>query len=76
MIGGLHSGHVGYLLRLVAHGFGGPIFATEATGALLRLLLPDAAIFKTGKPLMRTRLATVGISPPCRSSPPKIPKPQ
>lgn len=38
-----HIDHVGYLPRLVAQGFRGPVLATEATCALLELLLPDAA---------------------------------
>lgn len=38
-----HIDHVGYLPRLVAQGFRGPVLATEATCALLKLLLPDAA---------------------------------
>jgi metallo-beta-lactamase family protein len=35
--------HTGYLPRLVRQGFGGPIYATEATCALLDILLPDSA---------------------------------
>jgi len=38
-----HIDHVGYLPRLVASGFHGPVYATEATCALLELVLPDAA---------------------------------
>ena len=38
-----HIDHVGYLPRLVAQGFRGPVFATEATCALLELVLPDSA---------------------------------
>lgn len=38
-----HIDHVGYLPRLVRQGFRGPVYATEATCALLELLLPDAA---------------------------------
>lgn len=38
-----HIDHVGYLPRLSADGFRGPVYATGATCALLELLLPDAA---------------------------------
>ncbi len=38
-----HIDHTGYLPRLVQQGFRGPIYATEATCALLRILLPDSA---------------------------------
>jgi metallo-beta-lactamase family protein len=38
-----HIDHVGYLPKLVAEGFAGPVYATRATCALLKLLLPDAA---------------------------------
>src|SRR3990170_6472351 len=36
-----HIDHVGYLPRLVAQCFGGPVYATEATCALAQLVLPD-----------------------------------
>lgn len=38
-----HIDHSGYLPRLVARGYQGPVFATPATCALLGVLLPDAA---------------------------------
>ncbi len=38
-----HIDHSGYLPRLVRQGFQGPIYATEATSALLQILLPDSA---------------------------------
>ena len=38
-----HLDHSGYLPRLVHHGFTGPIYATEPTADLLRLLLYDSA---------------------------------
>src|SRR3990172_6848571 len=38
-----HIDHVGYLPRLVASGFRRPVYATEATCALLKLVLPDSA---------------------------------
>ena len=38
-----HLDHVGYLPRLVAHGFRGPVFCTAGTLDLCRLVLPDAA---------------------------------
>src|SRR2546427_374756 len=37
-----HIDHTGYLPRLVAHGYKGPVFATSATVDLVRILLPDA----------------------------------
>jgi len=38
-----HIDHSGYLPRLVAKGYRGPVFATPATCDLLRVMLPDAA---------------------------------
>ena len=38
-----HIDHVGYLPRLVRQGFRGPVYATEATHALLQIVLPDSA---------------------------------
>ena len=37
-----HIDHSGYLPRLVAQGFSGPIYCSSGTAALARLLLPDA----------------------------------
>jgi metallo-beta-lactamase family protein len=36
-----HIDHCGYLPRLVARGFDGPVYATPATSALARIVLPD-----------------------------------
>jgi metallo-beta-lactamase family protein len=38
-----HIDHSGYLPRLCRHGFGGPVYCTPPTRALLGVLLPDAA---------------------------------
>lgn len=38
-----HIDHSGYLPLLVRHGFRGPILCSEATRALLEIMLPDAA---------------------------------
>ncbi|MBU4225136.1 MAG: MBL fold metallo-hydrolase, partial [Chloroflexi bacterium] len=38
-----HIDHVGYLPRLVQQGFRGPVYATEASQALLQIVLPDSA---------------------------------
>lgn len=38
-----HIDHVGYLPRLVRQGFRGPVYATEASHALLQIVLPDSA---------------------------------
>lgn len=38
-----HIDHVGYLPRLVRQGFHGPVYATQATQALLQIVLPDSA---------------------------------
>lgn len=38
-----HLDHVGYLPRLVAHGFKGRVFCTAGTMDLTRLVLPDSA---------------------------------
>jgi len=37
-----HMDHAGFLPRLVALGFEGPVYCTEGTRALCRLLLPDS----------------------------------
>jgi len=37
-----HIDHCGYLPRLMQQGFHGPVFTSEATAALLELLLPDS----------------------------------
>ncbi len=41
-----HIDHTGYLPRLVRQGFDGKIHATRATGDLLQILLPDAAMIQ------------------------------
>ena len=38
-----HIDHTGYLPRLVADGYDGPVYATRATKRLLEVLLPDSA---------------------------------
>jgi metallo-beta-lactamase family protein len=38
-----HIDHTGYLPRLVAQGFKGPIYCSRGTSDLLKILLPDAA---------------------------------
>jgi metallo-beta-lactamase family protein len=38
-----HLDHVGYIPRLVAQGFGGPVYCTAGTSDLSRLVLPDSA---------------------------------
>ena len=38
-----HIDHVGYLPRLVRHGFRGPVYATQASRSLLEIVLPDSA---------------------------------
>jgi metallo-beta-lactamase family protein len=38
-----HIDHTGYLPRLVAQGFRGPVFCSRGTADLLKILLPDAA---------------------------------
>jgi len=37
-----HLDHVGYVPRLVKHGFDGPVFCTSGTAELSRLVLPDS----------------------------------
>ncbi|MBA3439352.1 MAG: MBL fold metallo-hydrolase [Pyrinomonadaceae bacterium] len=37
-----HIDHTGYLPRLVAHGFDGPVYCSRGTADLLKILLPDA----------------------------------
>jgi metallo-beta-lactamase family protein len=38
-----HVDHTGYLPRLVALGFGGPVYCSRGTSDLLKILLPDSA---------------------------------
>ncbi|HEX8160720.1 MAG TPA: MBL fold metallo-hydrolase [Pyrinomonadaceae bacterium] len=38
-----HIDHTGYLPRLVAQGFKGPVYCSRGTADLLKILLPDAA---------------------------------
>jgi metallo-beta-lactamase family protein len=38
-----HIDHTGYLPRVVAEGYDGPIYCSRATAELLRILLPDSA---------------------------------
>ncbi len=38
-----HLDHIGYLPRLVAHGFHGRVFCTPGTSDLAKIVLPDAA---------------------------------
>jgi len=38
-----HIDHTGYLPRLVAQGFKGPVYCSRGTSELLKILLPDAA---------------------------------
>ncbi|MBD0371253.1 MAG: MBL fold metallo-hydrolase [Pyrinomonadaceae bacterium] len=38
-----HIDHTGYLPRLVAQGFRGPVYCSRGTADLVRILLPDAA---------------------------------
>lgn len=38
-----HIDHIGYLPRLVRQGFHGPVYATEASKALMQIVLPDSA---------------------------------
>lgn len=38
-----HIDHTGYLPRLAAQGYGGPIYCTRATAELCAILLPDSA---------------------------------
>lgn len=37
-----HMDHIGYLPRLVKHGFQGPIYCTQATAGLVKISLPDS----------------------------------
>src|SRR4030095_15621105 len=38
-----HIDHIGYLPRLVRHGFRGPVYCSRGTAELMKILLPDAA---------------------------------
>ena len=38
-----HIDHTGYLPRLVAQGFRGPVYSSKGTAELLKIMLPDSA---------------------------------
>ena len=59
-----HLDHCGLLPRLVAEGFGGPIWCTEATRDLLGIMLPDAARIHEQEAERRNRRADRADEPP------------
>lgn len=59
-----HLDHCGLLPRLVAEGFRGPIFCTEATADLLGVMLPDAARIQEQDAARRNRRADRADEPP------------
>jgi metallo-beta-lactamase family protein len=50
-----HVDHTGYLPRVVALGYDGPVFCTRGTADLLKLLLPDAARLQEEEAEYRSR---------------------
>jgi metallo-beta-lactamase family protein len=59
-----HLDHCGLLPRLVAEGFKGPIWCTEATRDLLGIMLPDAARIQEQDAERRNRRADRADEPP------------
>lgn len=59
-----HIDHIGLLPKLVREGYDGPIHATEATGDLARILLPDAAHINQYDTEQRNRKAARAGRPP------------
>lgn len=76
-----HIDHTGYLPRLVHQGFRGPVYATEATCALLEIMLLDSAYLQeqdaayvNKKGYSRHRLVLSGVEgPACPSTPSPTP---
>ena len=50
-----HIDHTGYLPRLVAEGFEGPIYCSHGTADLIKILLPDAARLQEEEAAYRNR---------------------
>ncbi len=50
-----HVDHTGYLPRLVAKGFRGPVYCSRGTADLLRILLPDSARLQEEEASYRNR---------------------
>src|SRR5688572_20625448 len=50
-----HIDHTGYLPRLVAQGFKGPVYCSRGTADLLKILLPDAARLQEEEAAYRNR---------------------
>jgi metallo-beta-lactamase family protein len=50
-----HIDHTGYLPRLVAQGFRGPVYCSRGTADLVRILLPDAARLQEEEAAYRNR---------------------
>lgn len=58
-----HIDHSGYLPALVREGFHGPVYATDATRALLEVLLPDAAHLQEEEARYRNKTGTTRHHP-------------
>jgi metallo-beta-lactamase family protein len=58
-----HIDHTGYLPRLVALGFDGPVYCTGGTADLLKLLLPDSARLQEEDAEYRNRKGLTRHSP-------------
>ena len=61
-----HIDHCGYLPRLMAAGFDGPVYATPSTAALAKIVLPDCGHSTKRKRSTRTGKGTRVMTPPCR----------
>ena len=58
-----HIDHTGYLPRLIAQGFDGPIYCSRGTSDLLKIMLPDAARLQEEDAAYRNRHNLTSHSP-------------
>ena len=68
-----HIDHSGYLPRIVAQGYRGPVFATPGTCDLLKVMLPDSAYLQEEEARYANRNGYSKHRPAFRSIPCKTP---
>jgi metallo-beta-lactamase family protein len=59
-----HIDHTGYLPRIVAQGYRGPVYCSSGTADLLKILLPDAARLQEEDAAYRNRHGLTKHTPP------------